>query len=305
MFLRLLFAFLLISLPANAMRIVVPFAPGGMSDITARILGEALSRELGQQVIVENRPGGFTTVGLEYLMRQPADGRTLFIAANGVTTHRYYLPNTNVDPITQLSIVSVLVESPMLMLTTTRIPQNTAPDFINFARNNPTLYNYATVGQGGTAQMSADLLFRAASINLTPIAYPGIAPATLDLAAGRIHMLFDTVAVGNQAIRAGHARGLAVTSRNRSENAPLIPTFRELGYDIEFMAWQAAFVSAATPLNIRERLNQTIQRALRHPDTIRRYMDLGVERVVNSNLQASETILRTEQQRWDRLLGAK
>lgn len=296
---------LLFSLPVNAMRIIVPFAPGGTSDITARIFGEALSRELGQQVVVENRPGGFTTVGLEYLMRQPADGRTLFIAANGVTTHRYYLPNTNVDPITQLSIVSILVESPMLMLVTTKIPQTSAPDFITFARNNPTLYNYATVGQGGTPQMSADLLFRSAGISLTPIAYPGIAPATIDLSAGRIQMLFDTVAVGNQAIRAGHARGLAVTSRNRSENAPLIPTFRELGYDIEFMAWQAAFVSAATPQPIRERLNQTIQRALRHPDTVKRYMDLGFERVVNSNLQSSEAMLYSEQQKWDRILGPK
>ena len=284
-------------------RIIVPFAPGGMSDITARILAEGISLETGQPVTVENRPGGFTIVGLEHLMRQPADGRTLFIAANGVTTHKYYLPNTSVDPITRLSIVSVAVEASMLMLVSNNVPNASANNFINYALQNPNLLNYATVGQGGTAQMSADLLFRNSGIRLTPVPYPGIAPATIDLAAGRIHLIFDTVAVGMQAVRAGNAIPLAVTSSVRSRGAPDIPTFRELGYDIEFNAWQAVFVSAATPQPIKERTNQIIRRALQNPATIRRYNELGVDKIVNSTLQESENTLRDEQRRWDRILG--
>lgn len=311
--LRFLFTALLATLittsaiarPQDTTRIIVPFAPGGTTDLTARILAEALTAETGRPVVVENRPGGFTTVGLEHLMRQPANGRTLFMAANGVTTHRYYLPNTSVDPITQLSVVSMIVESPMVLLVSNRaqnVPAGNLNDFIRFLRNNPNLLNYASVGQGGTLQMAADLFMNVTNTSMTSIAYSGGAPATVDFVAGRIEVMFDSTALGMRAVAANNARALAVTSTYRSRLAPDVPTFSELGYDVDFVPWQAVFVSAATPEPIRYRLNSTIRRALQNPAIVNKYLEAGMERVLGTNVFDSEALLARETAVWRRVL---
>lgn len=286
-------------------RIIVPFAPGGTTDLTARILAEALTAETGRPVVVENRPGGFTTVGLEHLMRQPADGRTLFMAANGVTTHKYYLPNTSVDPITQLSVVSMIVESPMVLLVSSRaqnVPAGNLNELIRFLRNNPNLLNYASVGQGGTLQMAADLFMNVTNTSMTSIAYAGGAPATVDFIAGRIEVMFDSTALGMRVVTANNARALAVTSTYRSRLAPDVPTFSELGYNINFVPWQAVFVSAATPEPIRYRLNNTIRRALQNPAIVNKYLEAGMERVLGTNVFDSEALLAREAAIWRSVL---
>lgn len=286
-------------------RIIVPFAPGGTTDLTARILAEALTVETGRPVVVENRPGGFTTVGLEHLMRQPADGRTLFMAANGVTTHRYYLPDTSVDPITQLSVVSMIVESPMLMLVSNRtqnVPAGNLNELVRFLRNNPNLLNYASVGQGGTLQMAADLFMNVTNTSMTSIPYSGGAPATVDFIAGRLEVMFDSTALGMRTVAANNARAIAVTSTYRSRLAPDVPTFSELGYNINFVPWQAVFVSAATPEPVRYRLNNTIRRALQNPAIVNKYLEAGMERVLGTNVFDSEALLAREAAIWRSVL---
>lgn len=304
--LAIAFSFFLVSFEANArqqetMRIIVPFTAGGTTDLTARILAEALTIETGRQVIVENRPGGFTTVGLEHLMRQPADGRTLFIAANGVATHRYYLPNTSADPITQLSVVTMVVESPMVLLVSNRaqnIPADNLEEFIQYLRRNPSTANLASVGQGGTLQMAADLFMHTTGTLMTSIPYSGGAPATVDFIAGRLQVMFDSTALGVRVVAANNARALAVTSTYRSRLAPNVPTFKELGYNIDFVPWQAVFVSAATPEPIRYRLNNTIRRALQNPGIQQKYIDAGMERVLGTNIFDSEALLTREVSIW-------
>lgn len=292
-------------LAREGIRIVVPFAAGGTSDLTARILAEAMQVESGQPVIVENRPGGFTTVGLEHLMRQPANGRTLFLAANGVVTHRHYLPQSSVDPMRSLSVVTMIVESPMVMMVTNRLPVSNATEFIEYARANQNLMNYATVGQGGTLQMGADLMLRATGLQITSVPYQGGAPATLDLIAGRIQVMFDSVAVGMQAHRSGQARAFAVTSATRSRHAPEVPTFKELGFDIDFTPWQGLFVSNATPDNIRQELNVWVTRVLRNPAVVNRYVELGMENVLATSIELSERLLADEQARWNQILAPR
>lgn len=289
----------------DGMRIIVPFAAGGTTDLTARILAEALTIETGRSVVVENRPGGFTTVGLEHLMRQPADGRTLFMAANGVTTHRYYLPNTSTDPITQLSVVSMIVESPMILLTSTRSQLSSIENLeqlVNFLRNNPNVVNYASVGQGGTLQMAADLFMSATGTSMTSIPYSGGAPAAVDFTAGRIQVMFDSVPLGSRLVLSNNARALAITSTYRSRLSPNVPTFRELGYNIDFVPWQAVFVSAATPEPVRYRLNNTIRRALQNPVIMQKYLDAGMERVLGTNIFESEALLSREVRIWQSIL---
>lgn len=289
----------------DSVRIIVPAAAGGTSDLTARILAEAMQSESGQSVIVENRPGGFTTVGLEHLMRQPPNGRTLFIAANGVVTQRHYLPQSTVDPMRSLSVVTMLVESPMVMMVTNHLPVTNAVEFIQYARANQHLMNYATVGQGGTLQMAADLMLRTTGLQITSVPYQGGAPATLDLIAGRIQVMFDSVAVGMQAHRSGQARAFAVTSATRSHRAPEIPTFRELGMDIDFTPWQALFVSNATPDNVRHELNAWVTRVLSNPAVVDRYLQLGMENVLATSIERSERLLADEQARWNQILGPR
>lgn len=285
----------------ETIRIIVPFAPGGTTDVTARILAEALTAETGRSVVVENRPGGFTTVGLEHLMRQSADGRTLFMAANGVVTHRYYIPNTSVDPITQLSVVSMIVESPMILMVSSRasdVPAANLQEFIQFVRANPNRLNYASIGQGGTLQMAADLFLNMTNTSMTSIPYSGGAPAAVDFVAGRLEVMFDSTAIGMRAVASNNARALAVTSTYRSRLAPNVPTFSEMGYNIDFVPWQAVFVSAATPEPVRYRLNSTIRRALQNPTIVNKYMEVGMERVLGTNVFDSEALLAREATIW-------
>ena len=288
----------------DSLRIVVPFAAGGTTDLTARILAEAITQQSGQTVVVENRPGGFAAVALDYVMRQPADGRTLFIVANGVTTQRHYLPHTR-DPLNELAIVSMIAESPMVMMVANNLPVQNARGLIDYARNNPGVLNYATVGQGGTLQMAVDLMQRSTGVSMTSVAYQGAAPATSDLIAGRIQVLFDSVAVGAQSARAGNARPMAVTSANRSRFMPDVPTFRELGYNIDFTPWQAVFVSAATPESAKYRLNATIRKALQNPAIVQRYVDLGMEKVLGTSVFDSERFLNEELTRWNSILQTR
>ena len=288
----------------DSLRIVVPFAAGGTTDLTARILADTIQQHSGQSVTVENRPGGFAAVALDHVMRQPADGRTLFIIANGVTTQKHYLPNAR-NPLNELAIVSIIAESPMVLLSAGGLPIESATDLISYARSNPNRLNYGTVGQGGTLQMAADLLQRSAGISMTAVGYQGGAPATTDLIAGRIQVLFDSVAVGAQTIRSGSVRPLAVTSPNRSRFMPEVPTFNELGYDINFTPWQAIFVSAATPEPIKYRLNNTIRRALQNPAAVQRYIDIGMERVLGTTVFESERVLDQEVSRWNSILESR
>lgn len=300
-----------ICLPAEArqqdrIKIVVPFAAGGATDLSARILADAINLQTGRQVVVENRPGGFTTVALDYVMRQPADGNTLFIAANGVTTQRYYVPAAPADPITQLSIVSVLVESPMLLIASNRardVPTSNLQELIAFTRQNPDAINYPSVGQGGTLQMATDLFMNATNTRMTSIAYTGEAPAVADFIAGRLQLMFISTPAGARLLNSNNARALGVTANQRSRVVPDVPTFREQGLDVNFMTWQAIFVSAATPEPVRQRLNETIRAALRNPSIVQRYLDIGMDRVVNTTVSESQDHLNREIATWRAILN--
>lgn len=291
---------------SEPIRIIVPFNPGGTTDLTARILADAISAETKGPVVVENRPGGYTTVGLDHLMRQPANGRTLFMAANGVATHNHYLPNTRVDPITQLSVVSMIVESPMVLLVSSRaqgVPTGNLAEFVEYVRQNPDLLNYASVGQGGTLQMAADLFQKVTGTSMTSIAYSGGAPATVDFTAGRLQVMFDSTALGMRTVAANNARALAVTSTYRSRLAPDVPTFRELGFNIDFVPWQAVFVSAATPEPARHSMNRIIRRALQNPAVVERYREAGMERVLGTSVTESEALLAREVALWQNIFS--
>ncbi|WP_165585367.1 tripartite tricarboxylate transporter substrate binding protein [Roseococcus sp. SYP-B2431] len=293
------------SFPDHPLRIVVPFAAGGATDVTARVLAEAMGAQLSQPVVVENRPGGGGVVGSEAVARAPADGHTMLVNNNSIAALRHFTPNSPIDPAQALSPVTLLIDTPMAMLVANNVPATTGQEFVALVRAHPGRYDYGNTGGGGTLQMATLLFLRASGARMNEIPYRGGAPATLDLLAGRIALLFDTGTTGFQTARGGGARALAVTSARRSRFAPDIPTWREIGVDDAFSVWQGVFVSSATPPAIRETLRQAIVRALRTEATQRRFAELGADNVLGGTLEESEAVVRAEFARWNSLLGSR
>jgi len=293
------------SFPERPLRIIVPFAAGGATDVTARVIAEAMGAQLPQPVVVENRPGGGGVVGSEVVVRAPADGHTMLVNNNSLAVLRHFTPNAPFDPAQALTPVTLLIDTPMAMLVANNLPVTTGQEFVALVRANPGKYDYGTTGGGGTLQMAALLFLRATGTTMTEIPYRGGAPATLDLIAGRIALQFDTGTTGFQTARGGGARAVAVTSARRSRFAPEIPTWREIGVDDAFSVWQGVFVSSATPPALRETLRQAIVRALRTEATQRRFAELGADNILGGTLEESEAVVRAEFSRWDRLLGSR
>lgn len=236
-------------------------------------------------------------------MRQPADGNTLFMSASGVTTQRHYLPDA-VDPLSQLSVVSMIADSPLIFLVSNRanVPTN-LQELVAYGRQNPEVLNYHSVSRGGVPQMAADLFMKATGVRMTSIPYSGGAPAVADFVAGRLHVMFDSTAIGMRTIAGGGVTPVAVTSPRRSRLFPDVPTFRELGYDIVMEPWQAVYVSAATPDAVKQQLNAVIRQSLQNPATVQRYLDMGMERVLGTTVEESEALLNREVAFWRNTLN--
>lgn len=290
------------SLPDRPIRIIVPFAAGGATDVSARIVAEAMSAQLPQPVVVENRPGGGGIVGAELVARSAPDGATLMVTSNAVIPLRHFTPNAPIDPEKDLAVVTLMVQAPMAMLVANNVPARDGREFVALLRANPGKYDYGTTGGGGTLQMAAILFLRATGTTMTEVPYRGGAPATLDLAAGRIALQFDTATTGLQTHRGGQARAVAVTSPGRSRFAPEIPTWREIGVDADFVVWQGLFAPAATPLPVRRALQQAVARAVQTDAVVRRFTELTTE-VVGNSVEEAERQVQSEFVRWNRLLG--
>ncbi len=291
------------SFPERPVRIIVPFAAGGATDVTARVLAEAMAAQLPQPVVVENRAGGGGIVGSEVVARATPDGHTLLVNNNSLATLRFFTPNAPIDPARMLTAVSLIVDAPMAMLVANNVPVQTGQEFVALIRANPGRYDYGTTGGGGTLQMAAILFLRATGAQMNEIPYRGGAPATLDLVAGRIALQFDTGVTGFQTHRAGQARALAVTTPQRSRFAPDVPTWREIGVDAEFTVWQGVFTASGTPPAVREALHAAIRRALQAEATQRRFAELGADSVFNGSMADAERVVTAEFRRWEQLLG--
>ena len=290
--------------PERPVRIVVPYAAGGATDVAARVLAEALGAALPQPVVVENRSGAAGMVGVEAVARSPADGHTLLLNNTSHAALRVVAPNPGLDPHRALAPVTVLSEMPMVMLVANNVPARDGREFLAMVRAEPGRFDYGSTGGGGTLGMAALLLTAAAGLRMNEVPYRGGAPATLDLAAGRIAMVFDAAVTGLQTARGGQARAYAVTGPRRSPAAPEVPTWREIGLDAEMLLWQALFVPAATPMPVRSALHAAVARVQADPALRRRWAELGVDRAMALPPVESETYVAGEVARWERVVGA-
>lgn len=264
--------------PNKPIRYIVPFAPGGTTDILARTVGEKLGAALGQPIVVENKPGQGGSIGVAELARAAPDGYTIgggTISSHAINATLY--DKLSYDPVTSFAPITMYATQPNVLLVHPSVPAKNVREFIALVKASPNKYSFGSAGNGTSQHISGELFKAMAGVNMQHVPYRGSGQMMPELLAGTIPVAFDNIATAIQHINAGKLRALAVTSATRSVVAPDVPTMAEsglAGYDIS--SWQAVFAPAGTPAPIVERLYTEIARILKTPDIQKRFTDLGL-----------------------------
>ena len=261
--------------PTRPIRWIVPYPPGGATDITARIMAAWLSERLGQQVIIENKPGAGNNIGTETAINSPPDGYTLLLVnpANAINATLY--PKLSFEFLRDVAPVGGIMRVPNVMEVNPQVPAKTVAEFIAYAKANPGKINWATSGNGTSVHLSGELFKMMTGVQLTHIPYKGSAPALTDLLAGTVDVIFDNMPPSLPHIRAGKLRALAVTTNVRSDALPDVPTVGETVPGYEASAFFGMGVPKGTPPAIIDRLNKEINAGLADPKIKARLAELG------------------------------
>ena len=289
--------------PQRPLRIVVPFAPGGSTDIIARMLGEQLSRTLGQPVVIENRPGAAGNIGAEAVARSAPDGYTLLMATTGVMAINNALyKNMNYDAATDFEYVVFVASITNVLIVAADSPLQSVGDLIAAAKRSPGRLSFASSGAGASTHMSAELFKIMAGVDLLHVPYKGSGPALPDVITGRVSMMFENMPGAMPHIRAGTVRPLAVTGLGRSSALPEVPTITESGVPgYESLSWSGIAVPAGTPRDVIARLNREINVIIASPQMRQRLADQGAEPVGGPPEGFSEHAKR-ERDKWSRVI---
>jgi tripartite-type tricarboxylate transporter receptor subunit TctC len=285
--------------PSKPIKWVVPFAPGGTTDILARTIGEKLSTALGQPVVVDNRPGAGGGVGAEFTARAAPDGYTIMggtISTHAINASLYSkLPY---DPVKDFAPITLIARVPNLLVVNPSIPAASVPELIALLKANPAKYTFASSGNGTSQHLSGELFKTMAGVDMQHVPYKGSPPALQDVVAGQVSMTFDNITTALPLAKGGKLRALAVTTARRSSVAPDIPTLAESGLPgFEVGSWQGVFAPAGTPPDIVKRLNTEIVKILNTPETRDKLTALGAEPVGNSPEEFA-AMVKAEVVRW-------
>src|SRR6202165_3576504 len=262
--------------PARPVRVVVPFAPGGSTDITARLVSNRLQEVWGQSVVVENKPGAGGNIVSDMVAHSDSDGYTIFIVGPGLATNQFLYPQLSYDPVGDFAPVTLLITQPNLMCVPNSSPAKSVQEIIDYCNQNKGKVPYASSGNGTTLHLSGELFKRLAKVEMTHIPYRGGAPAINDLIPGRVDVIFDNVPSIISHVRSGTLRGLAVSTRERIAIMPEMPRIAEsVGPGFDVSSWFGFFVPARTPPDIIARINADTNAALAHPSVKPRFDDLG------------------------------
>jgi tripartite-type tricarboxylate transporter receptor subunit TctC len=263
--------------PDRPVTIVVPSAPGGTTDFTARLIAEPLSRALGQPVVVDNKPGASGNIGNQIVAKAKPDGYTLLLAYSGFQVGNPHLfKKTGWDPIKDFAPVSMLTRAPQLLATRANLPVNNVRELIAFAKANPDKLNYASSGNGSIQHIAAELFKQMTGTSITHVPYKGAGPAVQDLLGGQVDIFITTPASVVQHIKADKLKGLAVTSNTRLTSLPQVPTTREVDLkDFTLDSWFALYAPAGTPNEVVQLLNTEIAKILTSPELRKRAEDAG------------------------------
>ncbi|CAN5699846.1 tripartite tricarboxylate transporter substrate binding protein [soil metagenome] len=291
------------SYPSKPLRWLVPYAAGGGSDFLARTVGQPLSAQIGQPVIIDNKPGGNTAIAASETARSPADGYTMLSADNGTLVFNSALyKSLTYDPVKDLAPVTLMGRFPMILVVGADSGIASAKDFIAQAKAKPGGFNYASAGAGSPHHLAMELLKVEAKLFLVHVPYRGAAPALGDVAGNQVPAMMVDLAAGSAMIKGGKVKPLAVANATRLAQLPDVPTFAELGYkNVEASAQVGVVVPAATPPEVVAALNKQLVTAINDPAVHKRLVDFGIEPVANTPAQYAE-MLRAETTRWHKLI---
>ena len=289
------------SYPTKPVRVIVGFAPGGGNDIAARLISHWLSERLGQQFIVENRPGAGSNIATEAVVRAAPDGHTLLLVAVANATNATLYDKLNFNFIRDIAPVAGVLRVPNLVEVHPSVPAQTLPEFIAYARANPGKVNMGSGGSGGPVHMTGELFNMMAGLKMQHVPYRGEAPALNDLIGGQVQVVFGSVPASIQYVRAGKLRALAVTTATRSEVLPDLPTVAEFVPGYKSSTWYGIGAPRSTPAEIIDRLNVEINAALADPTLKVRMADLGGTAIGGSPTDFSE-LIATDTEKWGKVV---
>ncbi len=290
--------------PERAVRLVVPYAPGGGTDLTGRLAGQRLTEALGKQFIVDNRTGGAGNIGTELVARAAPDGYTLLIASLSNSVNVSLFPKLPINPVTNFDPVSLLVTVPMMLVVHPSLPVKSIQDLVALAKAKPGQLNYSSGGMGTANHVAGELFKYMAQIEIVHVPYKGGAPALSDVIAGQIHLIFGTMTMTRDFAKSGRLRALATTGPKRSAGAPELPTVAEAGVTgYEVGAWYGVLAPVGTPKPIIGKLSEELARIMRIPEVRASLLAQGSE-PAGSTPEEYAKFLRAEIDKWAKITKA-
>jgi tripartite-type tricarboxylate transporter receptor subunit TctC len=293
--------------PTRPVRLIVPFGPGGGTDIVARLIGQWLSVRLGQQFVIENRPGAGGNLGTEQVVRAPPDGYTLALIGAPSAINATLYQNLNFSFVRDITPVAIIVRFPNVMVVNPSVPAKTVPEFITYAKANPNKLNMSSPGNGSTPHVTGELFKMMTGVNMVHVPYRSVAAGMTDMLSGQVQVTFGTTASTIEYIKAGTLRALAVTTATRAEALPDLPAIAEFVPGYEASAWFGAGAPRNTPVEIVNKLNEEINACLADPKLQARIADLGGIAITGSPADFARLIAE-ETEKWAKVVkfsGAK
>jgi len=289
--------------PSKPVRVLVPYTPGGITDVVTRITALELGKSLGQTFVVDNRPGANSILAVEMVSKATPDGYTLgtVIAAHAANQTLYLkLPYDSVRSFEQVSLIAT---APLIVCATNALPANSMKDLIDYARANPGKLSFASSGIGAAAHLTTELLMSATGIKMVHVPYKGTAPALQDLIGGQVQFMMDTPSSMLPHVRAGRIKSLGMASEKRIAAAPDLPTLVEQGVPVVGGTWVGLLAPAHTPKPIVEKLSRVVQDAMRKPEIKERFAQLGIEPVGSTPAEFTR-FLKAEVDKWAQVIRA-
>jgi tripartite-type tricarboxylate transporter receptor subunit TctC len=289
--------------PSRPLRVIVPYTPGGITDVATRMVTQEISKTLGQNVIVDNRPGANSIVGVEMAAKSAPDGYTLtsVIAAHAANQTLY--PKLPYDSIKSFAPVSLLVTAPLIVCVSNSLPVKTPKELVELAKAKPGQLTFASSGVGAAAHLTTELLMLTTGIKMIHVPYKGTAPALLDLSGGQVSVMMDTPGSMLPHVRGGKIKALGMASEKRIAAAPEIPTLIESGVNVVGGTWVGILAPAGTPREAVSILSKEMQTAVRKPELRERFVALGID-PAGTTPEEFAKFLRDEVEKWGKVIRA-
>ena len=291
--------------PTKPVRMIIPFAPGGASDVVARILSPALTKTLGQQIVIDNRSGASGNIGVEVAARAPADGYTLLLGNIGtMAINPGLFPKFPIRTVRDFTAITQVVDVPTALVLHPSLPLKSVKEFIEYAKANPGKLDFGTAGPGSNGRLEMEMFMRATGIQLVHVPYKGGAGASaIGLLSGEVKCAFTTLASVVTHVKAGKLKVLGVAAPRRVDYLPDVPSFPELGYEnMKSGSWQGAYVPTGTPAPIVKRLYAVFTKVMTDPSVVKLLKDTGAEVVTSKSPEEFAVFMKEENEKWAKVI---